>query len=276
MYLLNGDSKQTLDCSDRGFQYGDGLFETIEVRNGTPVFLDQHFQRLQRGCQRMLITPPDITLLKAEAFQLVNGADSAVLKLIVTRGSGGRGYRQPETMRPTRLFSLHPFPEYPDNYFSHGINVRFCHTALGLSPALAGIKHLNRLEQVMARSEWNTDDFQEGLMLDLNGKVIEGTMSNLFLIKDRVLMTPILDHCGVEGVLKGIIISLARANSIQVMEKNISKEDVYAADELFVSNSIIGIWPIKQLELQSYAIGAVTQRLHALLLALKQEEIHAC
>jgi Branched-chain amino acid aminotransferase/4-amino-4-deoxychorismate lyase len=118
MYLLNGDSKQTLDCSDRGFQYGDGLFETIEVRNGTPVFLDQHFQRLQRGCQRMLITPPDITLLKAEAFQLVNGADSAVLKLIVTRGSGGRGYRQPETMRPTRLFSLHPFPEYPDNYFS--------------------------------------------------------------------------------------------------------------------------------------------------------------
>jgi 4-amino-4-deoxychorismate lyase len=274
MYLLNGESKQTLSFSDRGFQYGDGLFETIEIKNGSPLFLDQHLHRLITDCKRLLIPPPNVNLLNREAIQFADSIDCAVMKLIVTRGSGGRGYRQPEKVLSTRLFSLHPFPCYPENYFQKGITARFCHTRLGLNPVLTGIKHLNRLEQVMARAEWETSEIQEGLMLDLNNNVIEGTMSNLFLVKDNVLMTPVLDLCGVEGVLKKIIQGLAKANKIEFVEKKISKGEVLASDELFVTNSIIGIWPIKKIDDKHYKIGKVTEKLQSLLLLLKQEAAH--
>ena len=278
MYLLNGETKHCIEFSDRGFQYGDGLFETIEVLNGIPVFLNQHFQRLSKGCEKLLIPMPDIDIIRKEAFQLAQSSVSkqAVLKLIVTRGSGGRGYRQPETIHPTRLFSLHPYPGYPESFKQQGINLRFCNTRLGINPALSGIKHLNRLEQVMARSEWNSPEIQEGLMLDINGNVIEGTMSNIFLVKENSLYTPVIEQCGVEGVLRNIVIAEARKNQMQVVEKTLSKEDVKSADEVFVTNSIVGIWPVKQLEKKKYLLGPITKRMQQLLLAFKQEEVHGC
>ncbi len=278
MYLLNGETKHCIEFSDRGFQYGDGLFETIEVLNGIPVFLNQHLQRLSKGCEKLLIPIPDIEIFRKEAFQLAQSSASkqAVLKLIVTRGSGGRGYRQPEIIHPTRLFSLHPFPDYPESYKQQGINIRFCNTRLGINPALSGIKHMNRLEQVVARSEWNSSEIQEGLMLDINGNIIEGTMSNIFLVKENVLYTPTIEQCGVEGIVRNIVISEAQKNQVYVVEKILSKEDIKSADELFVTNSIIGIWPVKQLKEQRYAIGPLTQHLQKLLLAFRQEDIHAC
>ena len=278
MYLLNGESRHCLEFSDRGFQYGDGLFETIEVLNGIPVFLNQHLQRLSKGCKKLLIPMPDIGIIRKEALQLAQSATSkqAVLKLIVTRGSGGRGYRQPETIHPTRLLSLHPFPDYPERFNQQGIAVRFCSTRLGMNPALSGIKHMNRLEQVIARSEWNSSEFQEGLMLDMNGNVIEGTMSNVFIVKENVLYTPIIEQCGVDGIIRNIVISEARKNQIGLEEKTLNKEDIKSADELFVTNSIVGIWPVKQLAEQKYAIGPLIRHVQQLLLAFKQEDIHAC
>lgn len=273
MYLLNGKSTQSIECSDRGFQYGDGLFETIEVLNGIPVFFYPHFQRLILGCKKLLIPIPDYTLLAKEAFGFSRDSENSVLKLIYTRGSGGRGYRQPETLQPIRLFSLHPFPDYPQNYSQLGITVRFCTTRLGLNPLLAGIKHMNRLEQVIARAEWNENNIQEGLMLDMNGNIVEGTMSNLFLVKDNILYTPLIEDCGVEGVLRNILISIASHNQIKVIEKKMSKQDVYSADELFISNSIIGVWPITQLEEINYKVGALTRELQKLLLVFKQKDI---
>lgn len=268
MHLFNGESERAVDYADRGLHYGDGLFETIAVKNGTPLFLQQHFQRLQQGCKRLLLPAPDITVLKTEAAQLVRGSDTAVLKLIITRGTGARGYRQPEQIRPTRLFSLHPFPCYPASYAQAGIKVRYCTTRLGLNPGLAGIKHLNRLEQVMARAEWNNSDIQEGLMQDVNGNIIAGTSSNFFLIKDRILYTPSITNCGVNGILRRVIIALAKQNDIPVMVKNISKQEVAAADELLLSNSIIGIWPIKQLAGQRYPKGEISSKLQTWLAAL--------
>lgn len=275
MYLLNGEHKQHLTFLDRGFQYGDGLFETIAVHNGTPVFLEQHLRRLLQGCQRLLISPPNAELLKREALQLIDISEHAVLKIIITRGVGGRGYQQPHPVNPTRILSLHPFPSYPDDYFRQGITAQFCRTQLGLNPVLAGIKHLNRLEQVMARAEWHTADIQEGLMLDFEGNVIAGTMSNFFLVRDNVVYTPVIKNCGVEGILKKIVSTLAKENGIQVIAKNISKQEVYDAHELFVTNSIIGIWPIKQLATQHYKIGTMTRQLQALWVALQQETINA-
>ena len=272
MYLLNGETKHCIEFSDRGFQYGDGLFETIEIVNGSPVFLKQHFQRLDIGCQKLLIPTPELKTLKTEAFDLSDGIEHGVLKLIVTRGSGGRGYRQPDKINPNRLFSMHPYPNYPVELGKTGVKVRFCQTRLGLNPSLAGVKHMNRLEQILARSEWDSADVHEGLMMDINNNVIEGVMSNIFLVKDNCLYTPSLTNCGVKGVLRSIVLQLSDDNSIPVIEQNITQADVYNAEELFVTNSIIGIWPVKKIENQVYKVGVLTQTIQTLFLNFKQQD----
>lgn len=274
MILINGESKEQLAISDRGFQYGDGLFETIDLRDGHAVFLDHHLQRLNTGCQRLCIPQPDAHLLSREIDELSRRwlqetkTTRAVLKIIITRGSGGRGYRQPDTIRPTRIISLHPYPDYPHLNAEQGINARFCSTRLGLNPSLAGLKHLNRLEQVLARSEWNDPAIQEGLMLDVNDHVIEGTMTNLFVIKDECLYTATLAQSGVAGIIRGIILLLATDHGLAVKEQQITKNQLLSADELFVCNSIIGIWPIQQIENHHFPVGPITRSLQCWLATL--------
>ncbi len=267
MILINGESKNHIEISDRGFQYGDGLFETIEVRDGQAVFLERHLERLSSGCRRLYIPCPDTDLLRFEAGKLcrewTRGQHSSrvVLKIIVTRGSGGRGYRQPDTIQPTRVLSLHPYPDYPKIYSEQGIVARICMSRLGLNPALAGIKHLNRLEQVMARAEWNDTSIQEGLMLDLNEHVIEGTMTNLFYIKNNNLYTAILTQTGVAGIMRGVIMMLAVDCGLSVIEHVFTKDVLLSADEVFVCNSIIGIWPVKQIERTHFSVGPITSNI---------------
>lgn len=265
MILINGESKEHIEISDRGFQYGDGLFETIEVRDGLAVFLERHLERLNSGCQRLGIPFPGMDLLSLETSELSRRStpNRAVLKIIITRGSGGRGYRQPDVIQPTRVLSLHPYPDYPDVYPEQGIVARFCTTRLGLNPALAGIKHLNRLEQVMARSEWNDASIQEGLMLDANDHVIEGTMTNLFYIKNSGLYTAPLTQSGVAGIIRRIIMTLASDHGLSVIEHEFTKDELLSADELFVCNSIIGIWPIRQIEVAQFSVGPITQSIQS-------------
>lgn len=266
MILINGESKAHIEISDRGFQYGDGLFETIEVRDDQPVFLERHLARLNSGCRRLHIPCPDAELLRLEAKELCRRWHMhrrAVLKIIVTRGSGGRGYRQPDAIHPTRVLSLHPYPDYPETYSERGVVARFCATRLGLNPALAGIKHLNRLEQVMARAEWSEPDIQEGLMLDVNDYVIEGTMTNLFYVKNNSLYTAELVQSGVAGIMRGIITALSVDHGLPVIEHRFSKDELLSADEAFVCNSIIGVWPIKQIETAYFSVGPVTQRIQS-------------
>ena len=259
MFLLNGERRHCVDASDRGFQYGDGVFETIAVCQGKPLFWQSHIDRLLKGCERLLIPSPDLAQIEAEAGQLCAGVDRAVLKLIITRGSGGRGYRQPDSIVPTRLLSLHPFPEYPDHFQTDGVVARFCDQRLAINPALAGIKHMNRLEQVLARAEWRDDGVQEGLMLDYEDHVIEGTMSNVFFVKYGVLHTPSLKNCGIEGIVREVVIDLALRNNIVVYEQRFDRRSVLEADEVFLTNSVIGVWPIRQLEQQCLGVGQVTR-----------------
>lgn len=272
MFLLNGESRRCVDVSDRGFQYGDGLFETMAVQNGKPLFLQRHLNRLLDGCRRLLIPPPDLSVLESEALQVSAGADRAVLKLIVTRGVGGRGYRQPDQISPTRLFSLHPSPNYPDSYQTDGIAARFCEWRLAINPGLAGLKHMNRLEQILARAEWQDDTVQEGLMLDSDDRIVEGTMSNLFFVKKNVLHTPLLINCGIDGILRQIVIEFAIQNGLALSEGHFTKQNVLEADEVFVTNSVIGIWPVKQLEKQCFRVGGITRGIQKWYAeALKQE-----
>ncbi|NOQ17335.1 MAG: aminodeoxychorismate lyase [Methyloprofundus sp.] len=260
MILINGKQATTIEATDRGLHYGDGLFETIEITNQQPVFLTQHLQRLEAGCFVLKIPFPNKTLLIDEVMQLCKNTTHGVIKIMLTRGSGGRGYRQPEAISTTRYIALHPYPKYPESYKTKGIAARFCDMRLALNPTLAGIKHNNRLEQVLARAEWQ-DEFQEGLMLNLNDEVVEGTMTNLFVVKNGILLTPKLDQSGIKGIIRQIIIDLCLAHEIPLQQQIMTKEFVLAADEVFVTNSVIGIWPITQLQDSSYKVGDLTQRL---------------
>jgi 4-amino-4-deoxychorismate lyase len=273
MILVNGKETAQIAVNDRGFQYGDGLFETIEVCEGRPIFLEQHLQRLNIGCSKLKIPCSDPKLLANEIFSVCRCAKQAVLKIIITRGTGGRGYRQPDAIRPTRIISLHPLPEYSSTFPNHGINARFCETRLGLNPALAGIKHLNRLEQVLARAEWDSPDIQEGIMLDVNNYVIEGTMTNIFYVQNGAIYTDPIQLSGVAGIIRGIIKNLAEAQGLTLIEHSYGKDSLLAADEVFVSNSIIGIWPVKKIGDKNFCAGNITKKLQDWLTQLKAKAL---
>jgi 4-amino-4-deoxychorismate lyase len=207
--LVNGEAIDQVPVSDRGLQYGDGLFETIAVNDGHPVYWDAHLARLAEGCQRLGMHMPSPDLLEKEVLSVVPRHGRSVLKILVTRGTGGRGYQPPEPSAPRRIVMSFDWPEYPDIYYTEGVQLRLCKTQLGCQPQLAGLKHLNRLENVLARQEWQDPAIAEGLMSDTEGRIIEGTMSNLFLVRDGALHTPILNHCGVRGIMRNRIIELA-------------------------------------------------------------------
>lgn len=263
MMLINGKPGDSISAMDRGLQYGDGLFETIALQQGKLLLWQRHMDRLRKGCKRLNIIMPDEGQLRDEAIQLCDHNNAGVLKLIVTRGVGGRGYIAPSVAgagaEPTRILVLYDWPEDADEFSSEGISVRFCHTRLGENRRLAGIKHLNRLEQVLARNEWQDDQFQEGLMLNHQGDVIEGTMSNVFIVFDNMLYTPCLESCGVEGVMRGLVMELAKPLSIEVNEEDVSHQALMTADEVFVCNSIIGIWPVTRIQDKILDAGPVTR-----------------
>jgi len=260
--LINGKIDNCVASSDRGLQYGDGVFETIAIKNGESEHWYEHMARLTEGCRRLNIPPPDTLQLLAEAQKLYAGKEQAVLKIIITRGSGGRGYRSPDKVMPTRILSVHPWPSHPSNYVHEGIHLHLCATQLSSQVALAGIKHLNRLEQVIARNEWHDPDISEGLMLDGNGNVVEGTMSNYFAVVNNELLTPMIVDCGVAGIMRSHIIKQASLHNIVVRESSIKLDELFLADELFICNSIIGIWPVRKFLNKSYkVIGDVTAKI---------------
>ncbi|MCZ6803899.1 MAG: aminodeoxychorismate lyase [Proteobacteria bacterium] len=261
MFLVNGQPCNKIGINDRGLQYGDGLFETIAVQDDTLLCWDKHISRLEQGCNRLNIPIPDQDILKNEASLLINSIDRGVIKVIITRGQGGRGYALPDTLESTRIVSLYPWPEYPNENSITGINTLICHYQYALNPILAGIKHLNRLEQILARSEWTDVSITEGIVLDQHKNVIEGTMSNLFYIINDTLCTPDLSACGVEGIIRQKIIELATDLKIDVCIKKTSFELLSDADEVFVCNSIIGVWPVKMIGQQSFLVGNKTNEI---------------
>lgn len=271
MMLINGKPQAQIEVTDRGFHYGDGLFETIEILNSQLVFFEQHLQRLTYGCRRLLLPGLDIALITQEALQLAQDCPHGVLKIIITRGSGGRGYQQPKPLTATRVLLRYPFPDYPDSFQKHGVNIKFCQQRLSLNSTLAGLKHLNRLEQVLARAEWQNSAIQEGLMLDTDNYVIEGTMSNVFFISKDKLYTPTLELSGITGIIRAFVLKTASTLDIESKQGQFTKHDLLTADELFITNSIIGIWPIKVLEQQSFDKGILTQQLQQTLMQNKQQ-----
>ncbi len=265
--LVNGVRTTAVDAGNRGLHYGDGLFETIAVRHGQPLHWERHLLRLQRGCERLGIPTPAADILADEARQVSDGHDRAVVKLILTRGGTRRGYRAEESVAASRIWRAHPWPDYPSRHGLDGVAVRICRTPLARQPRLAGIKHLNRLEQVLARAEWQ-QEYEEGMMLDTDGNVIEGVSSNLFAVQRGVLITPSLDQCGVEGVTRGRVLEAAHQLGWPARVQPLRVNELLAADEVFLTNTLIGIWPVRRVDLETpqhstheFTVGAYTRRL---------------
>jgi 4-amino-4-deoxychorismate lyase len=258
--LINGKAGDSVSALDRGFQYGDGIFETLAVANGEPLLWDAHMRRFFRGAARLGLKAPAEELLRREAGQVCGSVGRGVLKIILTRGVSGRGYAPGAEAAPTRTVGLLPWPDYPARHRTDGVNVQFCHTLITRHNILAGLKHLNRLEQILARMELS-GDCAEGLMQDETGHVIEGTMTNVFIVSRGALLTPDLKHSGVEGVMRGLVLERAPALSIDCRVAALKREDILDADEMFLTNSLIGAWPVRRIDSREYPVGGITQQI---------------
>jgi 4-amino-4-deoxychorismate lyase len=228
---------------DRGLAYGDGLFETMRSHRGSLPWWPAHWRRLARGAQVLRIPLPDEARVRRECEELLDGA-TCVQKLVVTRGAGGRGYAPPIDPVPHWAISLHPVPGAPPE---EGLHLRWCDTRLALQPALAGFKHCNRLEQVLARSEWNDAAIHEGLLLSMDGDVVCATAANLFVLRDGRWTTPAVDRCGIAGVCREWA-----AQALQAAETRLAVTDVEAADAIFLCNAVRGILPVARLGARSW------------------------
>lgn len=260
--LINGQQGRHIDVRDRGLAYGDGVFETLRVTSGNARLRELHIARLNRGCERLRIEV-NLSDLQAEIDELLASfSGDGVLKIIITRSSTQRGYSFQSPAAANRYLHLQTYDPSPTVAWLTGVKLRVCSHRLPVNPALAGIKHLNRLDNVLARSEWIDPGIQEGLMLDSEGRVVEGTMSNLFLERDGALLTPSLQRCGVAGVMRQWVIdTLAPALGITVKEADVSLPEVLAAPAMFICNSLVGICPVSELDGHSRTPGPITLQL---------------
>lgn len=260
---IDGQSAELLSVKDRGLAYGDGLFETIAVSGGQPSLLERHLARLVEGCARLHI-PLDRALLKAELLAFSRQLGEGVAKLMVTRGDGLRGYAPPEPAQPRRILQGTAKPLYPARNAELGVRLFPCSTRLAEQPLLAGLKHLNRLEQVLARSEWQDAEHAEGLMLDTSGRVIEAVYSNLLVVSNGVLITADLSRCGVAGVMRAELLAQAAAQGIECQVRDISYAELLSADEVMLCNSVYGVWPVCALQTHDWPVGPLTRKLQAI------------
>jgi len=258
MMLVNGVANGSIAPDDRGLCYGDGLFETILFVRGRAPLWSRHTARLTESCARLLLPAPDMDLIAREAAHASAPFTRAVVRITLTRGAGPRGYAIQHAGQITRVVAAAPAPEIPADCYHCGIRVRVCALRLGEQPALAGIKHLNRLEQVLARAEWNDEAIDEGLLCDAHGRVIGATSANLFALIDGRLVTPALQRCGVAGVARAEVLA-QRACEVRDLEM----EELLRADEVFLSNSVRGIMAVTVLDERRWPVGAVTRELQA-------------
>lgn len=258
--LINGKRTARISPQDRGLLYGDGVFRTLRATGGRIHWWADHYAKLAADARVLGLVCPGEDLLRTECLEAAQDGD-CVIRLTLTRGAGARGYRLPENATPTRVVHAAPLPEYPASHTADGITVRWCSLKLGHQPKLAGIKHLNRLENVLARAEWSDPEIAEGLLMDETGWVIGGVMSNLLVMRGKTLFTPDLGQCGVAGVTRMRILRAAQRNGMSVRVAPMRPQDIYKADELCLCNSLIGVWRIRDIEGKNCASNGWAEKL---------------
>lgn len=254
---VDGEPTRGLPLDDRGLAYGDGLFETVLLFRGRAVWWQAHLERLAAGAAALGIRPPEPLLWERDLAELLMAVPAPlparlVLKLILTRGSGPRGYAADPLAPPRWISQLLPLPMEPGHWRSKGLRLRWCDLRLAVQPRLAGHKHLNRLEQVLARAEWSDPAIDEGLLCDSEGALVSAVAANLFLARDGRLLTPRLERAGVAGTCRRFLLDGAE-------EAALSRADLLAADEVFLCNSLRGILPVTRLDDRHWPIGPLTR-----------------
>ncbi len=256
--LVNGCPTDFVSAGDRGLLYGDGVFRTLRVSAGRALWWPEQYAKLASDAARLAIPCPSRADWEADIAACLNrageqdGEQDGVLRLTLTRGEGTRGYAPPNTPTPTRLVQFSPLPADVD--LAALGQIHLCGLRLASQPALAGVKHLNRLEQVLARAEWTDPAVAEGLLLDAEDRLISGLSSNLFLMRGGVLFTPRLDRCGVAGVARDRFIARAPALGHPVTVTDLSRADLDAADALFLCNSVRGLRWVAEMGGRSWAL----------------------
>lgn len=258
---------------DRGLHFGDGLFETIACRHGRARFLSLHLERLATGCERLSIATPDLTQLHDEVTQMAAAHASSLVKVIVTRGvATSRGYAPSGKEETTRVILRYDWPVENPSWAKEGVTVRIGTLQLGENPALAGLKHLSRLEQVLARKEWSDPAIAESLLFSSSGALVSGTMTNVFLVQGGQVRTPRVDRCGVAGIMRRVVLREAARAGIVAEECVLTRTDLERADEILLTNARIGIWPVRQLSERTLAQGVLTPRLQTLIGPFMEEQ----
>jgi len=275
--LVDGQPPQDgLSFFDRGLHFGDGLFETIACRQRKPRFLTLHMERLALGCEKLRIAPLDVERLRGEIRSMALVAEDSLIKVIVTRGVAvARGYGVSGREIATRLVFRYPWPGEDPAAARDGVTARTARLRLGENPALGGMKHLNRLEQVLARSEAPVEDAAELVVFSSSGNLVSGSMSNLFLVQNGRLRTPRVDVCGVAGVMRRVVLREAERAGVVAEECVLARADLDSASEVFLTNARIGIWPVRQLDSRVLAVGEITRRLQATLAPLLANPVDA-
>ena len=257
------EERHVIDPDERGFQYGDGLFETIAIRHGEPRLWDYHIQRLQTGCKRLALELPAPASLRHRLGTAIakSGGDSdfCIAKIIVTAGVLQRGYGR--AMPTESSIYIGVFPAAPVNRpaYVKGVATLLCDTRLAVGSPVAGLKTLNRVEQVLARSECLPTGAFEGLTLDADGRLICGTMSNVFIVRDKAIATPALDRCGVAGTMRQFILDLLEQQGTVVEVCDLEWDDLVAADEVFITNSQMGAVPVHRCGNHKWIVGDITR-----------------
>ncbi|WP_034914093.1 aminodeoxychorismate lyase [Erwinia sp. 9145] len=263
MAWINGKSQDWLTASDRAVQFGDGCFTTARVLNGAINALDAHLVRLQAGCQRLRIADVDWSTLQKEMREVAAPCSDGVIKVIISRGQGGRGYSPAGCQQPTRLLSLSPYPAHYHTLRQRGCRLALSSVRLARSPLLAGIKHLNRLEQVLIRAELEQSDADEALVLDTEGSLVECCAANLFWRRNNDVFTPDLSHSGVEGIQRQQVIRLLKAQGVTTHIVTAPPEILADADEVIITNALMPVLPVNQIETWRYSSRQLFDQLAA-------------
>ena len=255
--LINGAKQSKISIFNRNVQFGDGLFETCVVENKKILFWVNHFARLNRGCEQLKISKVDESVWLSDVKKALSlcSYDHCVVKLILSRGESLRGYGFKDDIKPVRAVIV---SELQKTTLNNSFCLEYCQSGYDSNPKLAGIKHCNRLEQVLARAGLKSD---EGIMLDENHNVISVTQGNIYAIHSNTLITPKLDKCGVEGTRRDVILDLAKLLGIKVKVDTLSVKELGQADEVFISNSIIGIQSISQIGDISFSESQITKKI---------------
>lgn len=260
MILVNGAAADSVAVTDRGLAYGDGVFRTLLVSRSRPRCWNRQYRKLAQDCAALAIACPPQDVLAGELALAAGTIENGVGKIVVTRGTGARGYVPPQLAGPTRIVMVSAPPQYPDTFTSAGVTVRQCAIRLSFQPRLAGIKHLNRLENVLARAEWRDPGIAEGLLLDAEDNVIGGTMTNLFIVESGRILTPRLTRCGIAGVTRERVMEAATGQGMACDEDDLTWQRVLDAREVLLVNSVIGVWQVRQCGYHQWAPGVIAGR----------------